>query len=280
MDRYDVFSFHIEPMSDAASDVLCALLGELGFDSFEQKETGVDAYVLADTADERAVGQLTDAFVLPDVHIRYERSQLESKDWNELWEREGFEPIVVPGLCVIHDTRHKVGTDGVAYDIRINPRMAFGSGTHETTAQLVERLLRRDLSGLRCLDMGCGTGILAICMALRGAGEVVGIDIDAFSVENTRENCLLNDVGQVQVLHGDASAIEGRFDCIVANIHRNIIAADLPTYTDHLAPCGSLLVSGFFETDIPAIQHVAEGQGLHIVHRQSRNDWAVVEFQS
>ena len=157
--------------------------------------------------------------------------------------------------------------------------MAFGSGTHETTSQLVELLLRSDFHGQNVLDMGCGTCILGICMSLRGAERVVAIDIDEQSVDNSLLNCGLNQLHNISVLHGDASAIHGEFDTIVANIHRNIIINDLPTYVAHLRAGGTLIVSGFFTEDIPAIQSAAESQGLTLTHQQARNNWAVAVFK-
>lgn len=290
MEKYLVYSFRFQPMSEVAADVLCAMLAEVGFDSFQQTEEGVEAYV-PQTADvkETVVNELLQAFPLPDVQISFSVSELENRDWNEKWEQNGFEPIVVPGLCVIHDTQHSI--EPQPYDILIRPRMAFGSGTHETTSQLVELLLREDFSGRNCLDMGCGTGILAICMALRGAQHVVAIDIDEFSVENARENCALNHVSTVDVIHGDASVLSQPslyirkeeapfdFDFIVANIHRNIIINDLPHYVKCLRAGGTLVVSGFFSADIPAVQQAAEAQGLTLVRQQSKNDWAVLVFK-
>jgi len=290
MEKYLVYSFGFQPMSDVAADVLCAMLAEVGFDSFQQTDEGVEAYV-AQTAgvEESVVSELLQLFPLPDVQVSFSVSELENRDWNEEWEQNGFEPIVVPGLCVIHDTQHDV--EPQPYDILIRPRMAFGSGTHETTSQLVELLLREDFSQRMCLDMGCGTGILAICMALRGAKQVVAVDIDEFSVENTRENCELNHISTVDVIHGDASVLSQQppinirkgatpfgFDFIVANIHRNIIIADLPQYVLHLNRGGRLMVSGFFTEDIPAVQQAAEQLGLQLIHQQSRNNWVVLVF--
>ena len=205
------------------------------------------------------------------------RYAMENKDWNEEWETNSFEPIVIPELCCIHDTRHEADST-VPYDIIINPRMAFGSGTHETTSQLVELLLRSDFHGQNVLDMGCGTCILGICMSLRGAERVVAIDIDEQSVDNSLLNCGLNHLNNIYVVHGDASAIRETFDTIIANIHRNIIINDLPTYVAHLRQEGTLIVSGFFTEDIPAIQAAAEAQGLKLVHQQERNEWAVASF--
>ncbi|MBQ1665231.1 MAG: 50S ribosomal protein L11 methyltransferase [Bacteroidaceae bacterium] len=265
-------------MSDMAADILSALLAEQGYDSFEQTETGVDAYIPTEQLAQTDVDSLLADFPLPDVKYSFQTEAMENKDWNEEWETNSFEPIVIPELCCIHDTRHEADST-VPYDIIINPRMAFGSGTHETTSQLVELLLRSDFHGQNVLDMGCGTCILGICMSLRGAERVVAIDIDEQSVDNSLLNCGLNHLNNIYVVHGDASAIRETFDTIIANIHRNIIINDLPTYVAHLRKGGTLIVSGFFTEDIPAIQAAAEAQGLTLVHQQERNNWTVTVFR-
>ena len=275
---YSVTHFTLSPMSDMAADILSALLAEQGYDSFEQTETGVDAYIPTELLAQTDVDSLLADFPLPDVKYSFRTEAMENKDWNEEWETNSFEPIVIPELCCIHDTRHEADST-VPYDIIINPRMAFGSGTHETTSQLVELLLRSDFHGQNVLDMGCGTCILGICMSLRGAERVVAIDIDEQSVDNSLLNCGLNHLNNIYVVHGDASAIQETFDTIIANIHRNIIINDLPTYVAHLRQGGTLIVSGFFTEDIPAIQAAAEAQGLTLVHQQERNNWAVTVFR-
>jgi len=322
MEQFVVYSFRIDPFSEDISDMLCALLGDLGFDSFEQTSTGVEAYIAQGNDDEGAVSALLQGLSLGSA-VTFSKHALENKNWNEQWEKEGFRPIVIDGLCAIH--RPADAVPALPYDILIEPRMAFGSGTHETTSQLVEMLLGMDFSapnsgekkpsetsngsGIRALDMGCGTGILALAMHLRGAQHVVAIDIDESSVENTRHNAELNgircgnadscngengnggDAGSCrssadscnggktfEVIHGDASAIDGQFDVIVANIHRNIIIHDLPTYAAHLAPGGTLIVSGFFTEDAPAILSAAAPLSLRLHSRQSRNNWCVLRM--
>lgn len=284
MQQYLVFTFSLSPMTDEAADILSALLLDLGFDSFEQTPSGLAAYLPAEQADE-AKSQLEVLLAnwpLTDVAVTYTCAALEQRDWNEQWETEGFRPIEIDGLCVIRkpdDAEAAAVARSVPYDILVEPRMAFGSGTHATTAQLVEILLRRPLQGLRCLDMGTGTGILAICMARAGASRVVGIDIDEASVENARHNCQLNGCADVvEVLLGDAAAIEGEFDLVVANIHRNIIVADLPAYVAALAHGGRLLCSGFFADDVPVIEAAATPLGLTLAYRQERDGWVVLEF--
>lgn len=281
MQRYIVYDFELTPMSDEKAEILCALLGEVGFDSFAQTENGVQAYILdsLETGAVTLIPSICNTLMQAEVSLTYQRKELEQRDWNEQWEMEGFQAIEIPSLCRISKPEEvcKKGT-AFEYQIVLQPRMAFGSGTHDTTAQLVEILLRTPLRGKRCLDMGTGTGILAICMALRGASSVVAIDIDEDSVENARHNCALNHA-VVEVCHGDASAIEGTYDWIVANIHRNIIVSDLPTFVDHLAKGGTFVCSGFYAEDVAAIEAVANEQRLSLVHRQQRNEWVVLQFE-
>lgn len=281
MKQYSVYTFTLSPMTDEAGDILAALLLDLGFDSFEQTATGLAAYLPAEAEDgaDSGVEALLEAWPLPHVAVNYTRQRLEQRDWNAQWEAEGFQPIEIAGLCRIHKPADTNAAAPVPYDIVVEPRMAFGSGTHATTAQLVELLLRRPLGGLRCLDMGTGTGILAICMAKRGAAHVVAIDIDEASAENALHNCRLNGCDGVEVLLGDASAIAGTFDLVVANIHRNIIVADLPRYAASLAEGGRFVCSGFFADDVPPIESAAAPLGLSLVHRQERDGWVVLEFQ-
>ena len=276
MQTFDVFSFQITPADDSSREIVMALLAAAGFDSFQETDEGCEAYIPQGQMTQEEMNRLIDEFQLPDITLSYSIHALEQRDWNEQWEQEGFEPIVIDGLCSIHKPGQQVAAQ--PFDIVINPRMAFGSGTHETTSQLVEKLLRQDLKGKRCLDMGCGTGILTICMAKAGAAQVTAIDIDEFCVENTRENLRLNNITNVEVLHGDATAINGQYDLIVANIHRNIIIADAPTYLQHLKPEGTLLVSGFFKEDMAQVVGHLEQCGLTFRGGETRNGWAVAIF--
>lgn len=281
MQDYLVYSFTLAPMSDVAAEVLIAYLGDVGFDGFQQTATTVEAYIPRSMADDQAVRAVVEAYPLPDVVVSYELRALPQCDWNEQWERDGFQPIEIGTLCLIGKPGHETPRQH-DYHILLEPRMAFGSGTHATTRLLTELILRDAFSGQRCLDMGCGTGILAICLSLRGASEVVAIDIDEGCVENTRHNCRLNDVDNVQPICGDASAIEGMFDVIVANIHRNIICQDMPVYASHLAPAGRLIVSGFFSDDSPFVRAVAGDEGLtETFHTVSEGDapWVVATYE-
>ena len=259
---YKILDFTMSPFSTDACDILSAMLGEVGFDSFESTDTGVKAYIPEAAFSEQDVCQVIADFIIPDISITYTVHDMENKDWNEEWERNSFDPVLERD-----------------FGIRLNPRGAFGSGSHETTYQIVEYLCKLDFSGQTVLDMGCGTGVLGIAMAMRGAESVAAIDIDEQCIRNTAENFLLNGLTNYTLTCGDASAICDMYDTIVANIHKNIIIRDLPVYIAHLRKGGSLIASGFFVSDSADVIEVAEGNGLQLQARLSKNDWAVLVFK-
>ena len=257
--KYLYAEITIKPFSEDTADVLCAMLGEVDYDTFETTETGVRAYIPEAKFDEDSLKSVLDTFPIEGTEFTYTINELENKDWNEEWEKSSFSPVL----------EEKFG-------IKLNPRMAFGSGQHETTFMLTEYLMSRKLDGMRVLDMGCGTGVLGIAMAKSGAKEVVAIDIDDMSVANAKENFELNGITNVSVLHGDASAIEGHFDMIVANIHKNILLKDMPTYVKHLTTGGYLLMSGFFSDDVSAISDAAKSYGMSVCDVLTNNNWSAV----
>lgn len=266
--QYKYADITVTPFSETAVDILSAMLGEIGFDSFEETETGTKAYIIEEMLNEEALVQTISNFLLPDTQITYTIHDLENKDWNAQWEQEHFDPILER-----------------EFGIKLNPRMAFGSGSHETTYQITSLLLSMDFTGQRVLDMGTGTGVLGIAMAKAGAKEIVAIDVDEFSVENAKENFSLNSiesiesVSKAEILLGDASAIEGTFDTIVANIHKNILKTDMHTYVEHLSDNGAIIFSGFYHDDIPEMVEAAEAHSLTLVSSHEKNDWAVLLFK-
>ena len=257
--RYLYADIIATPYSEATCDILTAILNEAGFDSFEMTDTGIKAYILQDNFDEKDFRATLGTIAIPEATFTYTLHQLEDQDWNAEWEQNSFAPILER-----------------EFGIRLNPRMAFGSGSHDTTYQLTSLLLKEDFTSQRVLDMGTGTGVLGIAMAKQGAKEVVAIDIDEFSVTNALENFSLNNINNVSVLLGDASAIEGMFDTIVANIHKNILTTDMPIYVQHLMPGGTLIISGFFVDDVPDMQEVATLNKLFTIKTVEKNNWAVI----
>ena len=278
--KYLEFTFRTQPCTETANDVLCAVLGEVGFESFVEQPDGLAAYIQKDLYDEDAVRQAVADFPLPDTTVTYSSVEAEDKDWNEEWEKNFFQPIVIGDRCVVHSTFHH-DVPQVPYDIVINPQMAFGTGHHETTSLIIGELLDSDLQGKSVLDMGCGTSILAILARMRGAARCTAVDIDDWCVRNSLENITLNHLDSLDVYQGDASSLadKGPFDVVIANINRNILLADMKYYTARMNPDATLLMSGFYTDDIAAIRAEAESLGLTFVEYREKNRWAAVKFE-
>lgn len=278
--KYLEFIFHTEPCTEVVNDVLSAVLGEVGFESFVEQEGGIAAYIQTALYDEEALKSALDSFPLADTTLTYTYKEAEDKDWNEEWEKNFFQPIVIGNRCVIHSTFHH-DVPQAEYDIVINPQMAFGTGHHETTSLIIGELLEADLQGKALLDMGCGTSILAILARMRGAAPCTAIDIDEWCVRNSLENIELNHVDNISVFQGDASILpdKGPFDVVIANINRNILLNDIKHYVARMNPGARLFMSGFYTDDIPAIREEAERNGLRFVHHKEKNRWAAVQFE-
>lgn len=277
--KYFEVTFTTQPCNETTNDVVSALAGEIGFESFVEWENGVQAYIQQNLFDEEALKEMVNEFPLPDTYITYTIQEAEDKDWNEEWEKNFFQPIVIGDRCCIHSTFHK-DTPKTEYEILINPQMAFGTGHHETTSSIICELLDADLNGKNVLDMGCGTSILAILASMRGAKAVTAIDIDDWCVNNSRDNIALNNIHNIEVKWGDAALLEGHepFDVIIANINRNILLADMSRYAACMHSGSELFMSGFYVEDIPAIQEKAESLGMTFLHHREKNNWVAVKF--
>jgi len=274
--EYTEVSFSIEPFEEYIADVLASELGEIGFDSFVPTVEGLDAYILSKDFSELNLKNLLDEFPI-EASIDYKVTQIESKNWNEEWEKHYFEPIIIGNECVIHSSFHK-NIPKLKYDIVIDPKMAFGTGHHETTSLVIGQLLKMDLAGKKVLDMGCGTAVLAILAAMRGAKDLVAIDIDTWCTENSVENIAVNKIEGIEVLLGGAELLDGmHFDIILANINRNILLADIDKYSACLSGGGELYMSGFYVEDIPLIEAEANLNGLKLIEYSEKNNWAVVK---
>lgn len=274
--NYIEVNFTIEPYEEFISDVLCSELGEIGFDSFVPNENGIDAFILSKLFDESKLRDLLSDFSF-EVSIDYNITEIESKNWNEEWEKHYFEPIVIGNDCVIHSSFHK-DVPKAKYDIVIDPKMAFGTGHHETTSLVIAELLKMELEGKSLLDMGCGTAVLAILAAMRGAKDIVAIDIDTWCTDNSIENIAVNKIEGIDVQLGGAELLTGlHFDIVLANINRNILLADMEHYSACLTSGGELLMSGFYVEDIPLIEAEANRNGLKLVDYKEKNNWAVVK---
>ena len=270
-----------ELMQDAR-DILSALAGEAGFETFEDTDEGVKGYVQQGLFDEALLRALIGDFPLPSCTVTYTVSEAEDKDWNEQWEQQGFEPIVVNDTLVIHDGRHLPSDISPQTSIEIDAHLAFGTGTHETTRMMVGQLMGLDLTDKRVLDCGTGTGILGIAALKLGAREAVGYDIDEWSADNARHNAVINMVdGQFTSLLGDASILKevsGQFDVVLANINRNILLNDMEAFVGKMALHSTLLLSGFYEQDIPMLEEKANALGLKKQTQQHDGDWACLMF--
>ena len=275
--NYIEVNFIITPFEEYIADVLASELGELGFDSFVASELGMDAYILQHLFDESKLQQLLNDFPVPINTIEYKVTQIDSKNWNEEWEKNYFEPIVIGEDCVIHSSFHK-NVPHAKYDIVIDPKMAFGTGHHETTSLVIGQLLKMNLEDKTLLDMGCGTAVLAILAAMRGAKDIVAIDIDTWCTENSIENIAINNIKGIEVQLGGAELLSGlHFDIVLANINRNILLADMEKYAACLSAGGELYMSGFYVEDIPVIEAEANRNGLKLVEFKQKNNWVVVK---
>ena len=287
--KYFEVEFRISPYSDDASDLLAALAGEAGFETFESVPDGLKGYVQQSLFDEQVLKDSLSDFPFEGVAITYNIREAEDRDWNEQWEQEGFEPIIISdGALVIHDGRHLPETEG-EISIEIDAHLAFGTGTHETTRMICSQLLELSgapelVDGPRVLDCGTGTGILSICALKLGATEAVGYDIDEWSVDNARHNAVINHVDdRFTSLLGDASIlnkVEGQFNLVLANINRNILLADMPQFRTKMAPGAMLILSGFYTADGPMLIDKAQTLGLTLHQQVSDGDWACLVFKS
>lgn len=274
MNDYIETRFQVDPCDEIATDVLAAILCENGYESFVPDETGLTAYVKKELFDSDVLTDVISTFPM-DNKITLSYEIIEGQDWNSEWEKNYFQPIVVGDKCVIHSSFHN-DVPSAEYDIVIDPKMAFGTGHHATTSLIIRQLLEMDLKDKDVMDMGTGTGILAILCAMRGAKNVSAIEIDEFAYVNAVENVRLNGVPQINVHHGDAALLkeENIVDVFIANINRNIITNDIDAYADDLKPRGLMLLSGFYEEDIPVIMEKAKILGLEYRSHSVQDRWS------
>ena len=315
--KYFEIEFTLTPCTEDAQDVLSALAGEAGCESFEQTDNGLKAYVQQSLFDEGALRLAIESFPF-DCHIIYNVREAEDRDWNEQWEQEGFDPIEVRSQnaeargIIIHDGRHLPSSinhqpsdfihhPSSVIPIEIDAHLAFGTGTHETTRMICSTLLDMDLKGKRVLDCGCGTGILGICALKLGAASCVAYDIDEWSADNTRHNAVINRVDDcLTVLCGDSSVLCGNttvlgglaaespsssagspagFSLVLANINRNILLQDMPRFVSVMEPHATLILSGFYESDCALLESKAQALGLSLTATKTDGDWACMVFQ-
>ncbi len=271
---YTEYHFTVSPEKPGV-EILLAELAEIGFESFQEVEGGLLAYILSDEENQdlrKKVSRLHSAA----SNISYTRREIPQKDWNAEWESK-FSPIVIDDSCQIRASFHP--QKKVDYDLVINPKMAFGTGNHETTQLMIRFLLQENLKEKKILDMGCGTGVLSILAEMKGAKSIDAIDIDEWCYDNAQENAKLNDCKRITVLQGDASLLTGKkYDFILANINRNILLKDLKTYAESLVKNGVLLISGFYKKDIPLLEKEAKSYGIRSVAQQNKKKWVALKM--
>ncbi|WP_276499800.1 50S ribosomal protein L11 methyltransferase [Pontibacter litorisediminis] len=261
------------------ADILTAELGELGFDAFVETEDGFSAYIEEGKYSQQALEEVLARYA-DFVQVEYTTQKIARQNWNEEWERN-FEPLFIGGEVSVRASFHEKPANA-KYDIVINPKMSFGTGHHETTTLMIENQLTLDHQGKRVLDMGCGTGILAIMAGELGASDIVAVEIEDWTVENARENAELNGYGSIDVRLGGAETIAGDqpYDIILANINRNVLLEDMPAYKAVLKPGGFLLLSGFYTEDLPMIQQRCQELGLRYVSHRVKNNWVSAVFSA
>lgn len=274
--KYIAYHFTVEP-KDPGTEILIAELGELPFDSFVETEEGLSAYIQQN--DDRE-DLLNDVYILsnPEFKISFGTEEIDQVNWNEEWEKN-FDPIDVDGICYVRAPFHE--PKNAEYEIVIEPKMSFGTGHHETTFMMMKHLLNTDVKDMEVLDMGCGTAILAILAMMKGARHADAIDIDNWCYLNSIENAERNHIRNIDVYEGDASLLadkKEKYDLIIANINRNILLNDMQAYAAALKPGGTILFSGFYVEDIPAIEKEANKNQLFLKDQLTKNNWSSLKF--
>ncbi|PIA79305.1 ribosomal protein L11 methyltransferase [Gaetbulibacter sp. 4G1] len=271
---YIGYYFKVKPQQPAV-EILIAELGYAGFESFVETDEGVTAYI---QKDEWREAILEDIQILnsDEFEITYTFEDIEQTNWNAEWEKN-FNPIIVDNVCAVRAPFHdKFDTQ---YDIIIEPKMSFGTGHHETTHMMIQHILNNDFKNKSVLDMGCGTGVLAILAELKGANPIDAVDYDNWCYLNSLENVERNNCNHITVIEGDASVLKNKkYDIIIANINRNILLQDLKTYASCLNKSGMLFLSGFYNDDIPMIKAECEKHLLKFEEKLERNNWVSLKF--
>ncbi len=264
--------------SPELNDVLVAFLAEADFDMFEERNDGVSGYVKKENFNEETIHSIIRG-LNTENRIRFEASVIQDKNWNEEWEKN-FEPVEVAGRVYIRAPFHPK-KEGIEFELLIEPKMSFGTGHHATTALMIEHMLQLPFAGKQVLDMGCGSGVLAILAEMLGAKAVLAIDIDEWAYENSIENAERNNVHHLTVLKGDVKDIAGKkFNIVLANINRNILLADMDAYFSAMEEESDLLMSGILIEDLAVISGKAASLGLTLVKSIHRDQWMAVHYKN
>jgi len=266
----------INPYSEDHAGILTALLANLGFESFAENDDRLCAYIPSSDFDVTSLEEI-DFKIIDKASVSFDHKIIKEKNWNALWE-SNFKPVIISGKCMVRAPFHEQDPK-IEYDIIIEPKMSFGTAHHETTDLMIQSLLNETVSEMTVLDMGCGTGILAILAYKLGAKSINAIDNDEWAYNNSLDNVKKNNCHDILVQYGDASLLsEKKYDIILANINRNILLNDIPAYHEVLNKGGVLLLSGFYEKDLPVITEKAVGLSLSFDHHKVLNDWVVAKF--
>ena len=272
-----------EALLQTARDLVAAVAAEAGFEAFEDTPDGLKGYAQRELFDQTLLDGTLAMLPLEGVSITYSLEDAEDKDWNEQWEEAGFEPIDIDGKIIVYDARREQPPHAAnATLIGIKAIQAFGTGTHDTTQMVIGAMLQLGVGHQRVLDCGCGTGILGIAASKLGASEVVGYDIDEWSADNAKYNVELNGVTNMQVMFGDATVlnhVSGMFDVVLANINRNILLQDMAAFKEVMAAGARLVVSGFYEADIPLLLDKAVTLGFEETGRMQKGDWRCLQLR-
>ncbi len=269
----------VVPSDSTINDVLVAQLAELGFDSFMDQPNGFNAYIRASDFNPELYDIVRNILIPEGTKVTWNINRIKDQNWNSLWE-SNFEPVIVDNRCLVRASFHKKIVD-TEFDIVIDPKMAFGTGHHQTTWLMISAMLSEDLAGKVVLDMGCGTGVLAILAELKGARRITAIDIDDWAYRNALENIATNRCNKIGVVLGDVSKIKGlKFDVILANINLNILLNDLSEYVASLNPKGKIFLSGILATDLPNLIWKGEALALKHLYSLQRDNWAMIAFST
>ena len=272
---YTEIDFKISPLQPA-SEILIAELGELGFESFVEEEDGLKAYIQGEDFDTNILQEL---FVMqnPEFNITYQIHGIENENWNAKWESD-YESVLIDNRCYIRAPFHKTNPD-IEFEIEIEPKMSFGTAHHDTTSQMISLLLNENVEGKDVLDMGCGTAVLAILAKMKKADNVHAIDNDEWAYNNSVENIGRNNFPEIIVQQGDAALLKDKnFDVILANINKNILLADMETYSKSLNSKGVIMFSGFYINDLEDIKSKAEKNALVYIKHIDNNNWVAAKF--
>lgn len=273
--NYVEVTLEVNP-KEIGAEVLVAAMSEQGFESFVDTQNGFSAYISEQTYSDSLFKELISDYSGL-FNISYSINTIPHQNWNKVWE-ESFEPIDIDGECYIRAPFH-AAQNQYRYQIIIEPKMSFGTGHHETTRLMIKKMMEIELKNKSLLDMGCGTGVLAILASKMGANTISAVDIEDWSIENTRENMQRNEVANIDAKKGDVNVIlEKTFFNILANINKNVLMADIPNYAAMLESGGNLILSGFFDTNIEELKQKAESNNLTFVNSLSENNWALLHF--